>query len=38
MISINELIHLYQAGIIRLIDVHMYLSEHYGLDAITGLI
>lgn len=37
-LSINELIALYQAGIIRIVDVHAYLSEFYGIEVIKGLI
>lgn len=37
-LSINELIALYQAGIIRVADVHLYLSEFYGLEVLKGIL
>lgn len=37
-LSIAELIALYQAEIIRIVDVHAYLLQHYGIEVIKGLI
>ena len=37
ILSVSEIIALYEAGIIRLIDVQTYLANNYSLEVFQGL-